>query len=323
VTTVRVYVSVCINDDNVKTTRELIHHVELANESNTGARLELVVVDTGGHAWRHHTAALAERASSDKHAVAYLGDYYSAQVAISAPILAGAGLLQVAPLANEHLPAGETLVQLVPANAAGGATLARWLTTHAVTDLLIVHDYGTGTAEHDAAEWAAITAEAGVRTRMRRVWDHDERPQDDIADARAVCYVGVAGSGAFDLWNGLHTMDPALWLLGTEGVAQPWLAAGLSDGAAERTRFFTSRRAGVGAYGFEAMTLIIDAVTRAGADRAAVAAVARTARQRVGAFGRYTLDGAGRADASFGVMCVVAGELVWETPALSRDATDQ
>ena len=56
-------------------------------------------------------------------------------------------------------------------------------------------------------------------------------------------YVGVAGSGAVGLWHDLHALDGDLWLLGTDGVAMPWLAEKLDPSAAGRTRFFTAQRA--------------------------------------------------------------------------------
>jgi len=49
-----------------------------------------------------------------------------------------------------------------------------------------------------------------------------------------VLYVGVAGSGAVQLWQDLHTANPDLWLLGTEGVAAAWVAEAMSASAADR-----------------------------------------------------------------------------------------
>jgi hypothetical protein len=95
--------------------------------------------------------------------------------------------------------------------------------------------------------------------RIRRVWDHDEDPLADLGDARAVLYVGDAGSGLVGLWELLHEADAALWLLGSDGIAAPWLARELSPGAAERTRLFVSQRLPMACYGYEAMALVLDA----------------------------------------------------------------
>ena len=75
------------------------------------------------------------------------------------------------------------------------------------------------------------------------MWDWDEREADDLGGAGAVLYVGVAGRGAAGLFDNLHAADPRLWLLGTDGVATPWLAAELGPETAERTRFFVAARA--------------------------------------------------------------------------------
>ena len=45
------------------------------------------------------------------------------------------------------------------------------------------------------------------------------------------------------MWNELHRLRPDLWLLGSEGVAEEWLARELDPAAAERTRFFVAQRA--------------------------------------------------------------------------------
>jgi branched-chain amino acid transport system substrate-binding protein len=155
----------------------------------------------------------------------------------------------------------------------------------------------------------------GPRPRPRRpfspVWDHDESPADDVRDAQAVLYVGVAGSGAVGLWRDLHATDSALWLLGTEGVAEPRLARELSRTAAARTRFFVAHRAPLGFYGFEAMALILDVIAAGGGDRAAIVRAARSTRDRDSMLGRYSLDEHGHTScADYGRLAVADGELV-------------
>ena len=66
-------------------------------------------------------------------------------------------------------------------------------------------------------------------------------------------------------WHELHAAAAGLWLLGSEGVAEDWLARELAPAAAERTRFFVAQRAPWGFYGYEAMALILDAIAAAGA----------------------------------------------------------
>jgi hypothetical protein len=146
-------------------------------------------------------------------------------------------------------------------------------------ELLIVHD-------HDADYGVAVVAmceeaarEHGLTVRTRPVWNHDEPWAEDVGDTDAVLYVGVAGSGAIGLWRGLHAHDPSMWLLGSEGVAEEWLAQPMDASAAERTRFFVAHRAPFALYGYEAMSLVLGGIAAVGGDRAAVAAPC--ARRRI------------------------------------------
>jgi branched-chain amino acid transport system substrate-binding protein len=174
------------------------------------------------------------------------------------------------------------------------------------------HDSDYGVPVGDLCAQAARAR--GLDVRARPVWDDDEAMAADLDGAQAVLYAGVAGSGAVGLWDGLHALDPGLWLLGTDGVARPELAAGMGEGAAARTRFFAGQRAPWGFYGHEAVALIADAIARAGEpDRAAVAAAARSTRERDSVLGRYSIDDRGRAAGlPCGVLTVAGGELVWE-----------
>ena len=137
--------------------------------------------------------------------------------------------------------------------------------------------------------------ERGLSARSRPVWDQDESPAEDLGDAEAVLYAGVAGSGAERLWHDLHSANPDLWLLGTDGVAVGWLAEALSPAAAARTRFFVPLEEPLGFYGEAAMSLILDAVAEGGDDRREIVRVARA---------RHT------APTGYGCLAVVGGELV-------------
>ena len=61
--------------------------------------------------------------------------------------------------------------------------------------------------------------------RSRPVWDRDEDMAADLGDAQAVLYVGVAGSGAVGLWDGLHALDPPCGC-SAPTASRPWLARG-------------------------------------------------------------------------------------------------
>jgi branched-chain amino acid transport system substrate-binding protein len=131
--------------------------------------------------------------------------------------------------------------------------------------------------------------------------------------AQAVLYVGVAGSGAVGLWRDLHAIDSSLWLLGTEGVAVPWLARELDASVADRTRFFAAQRAPWGFYGFEAMALILDAIAAGQGDRAEIVRAAQSTRDRDSILGRYSIDEHGHTTCNaYGRLAVADGQVVWD-----------
>jgi branched-chain amino acid transport system substrate-binding protein len=145
------------------------------------------------------------------------------------------------------------------------------------------------------------------------VWGREERPAADLGGAQAVVYVGVAGPGTSALWHDLHAANPALWLIGSEGVALAPFARALEPAAAARTRLFVAQRAPLGFYGYEAMSLILDAIAAGGRDRAAITSAALATRDRDSVVGRYSLDADGHTtNPAYGRMAVVERALVWE-----------
>jgi branched-chain amino acid transport system substrate-binding protein len=309
----RVYVSLPLTGPAAHAGRDVLQGARVALEGANGAAPEVVVVDGFGADRDAQAIANARRAGADDEAVAYVGDFHSSQVASTAPILGAAGLLQVAPVATYAGLGGDTLVRLTPHDGVGAHAIAAWLVEAGVDDVLVVHDYGDDYGEPVGAMCAEAARERGLAVRIRRVWDHDEDPRADLGDARAVLYVGVAGSGAVGLWHTLHEADAELWLLGSEGVAASWLARELSPGAAERTRFFVSQRLPMACYGYEAMALVLNAIAAGGGDRAGTLCAARGTRDRDSVLGRYSIDAEGHTTSTaYGRLAVVDGALVWD-----------
>lgn len=300
----RIYASLPLTGPQGAFGRELLRGAELALEQRRDGAPELVALDAHGRA-----ADNARLAAADERAVAYLGDLASVDVLRSAPILGAAGLLAVAPVATFAALNSPTLVRLMPHDGVGARAIAEWLEGAGVGKLLVVHDHDRDYGVSVGAMCAEAARDRGLAVRVEPVWD--ELPAS--VDAEAVLYVGVAGSGAVALWHALHELDPAMWLLGTEGVAEGWLARELDPGAAARTRFFLAQRAPFGFYGFEAMALILDAVSSAGGDRAALVRLVRGTRDRDSILGRYSIDRDGHTTmTSYGRLAVVDGELAWD-----------
>jgi branched-chain amino acid transport system substrate-binding protein len=309
----RVYASLPLSGPQGALGRDVLRGAELALERANGAAPELVVLDSFGADREAEAVENARRAAADGEALAYLGDFHSSQVMESAPLLGEADLLGVAPVATYIELSGPTLVRLMPHDGVGAAAIAAWLVEAGVRDLLVVHDHGRQYGVPVGEMCVRAARDRGLAVRPRPVWDQDEPPAGDLDDAEAVLYVGVAGSGAVELWHDLHAANPAMWLLGTEGVAEPWLARELIPSAAACTRFFVAQRAPFAFYGFEAMALILDAVAAAGADRAAIVAAARATRDRDSILGRYSIDQHGHTTSTaYGRLAVAGGELVWD-----------
>jgi len=310
----RVYVSLPLTGPSARAGRDVLRGVELALEAAENGAPELVVLDGFGEDRDAQAIANAHRAADDADALAYVGDFHSSQVVCSAMILGAAGLLQVAPVATYAELKGDTLVRLTPHDGVGARAIADWLVDAGVRELLVVHDYGDEYGEPVGAMCVEAARDRGLAVRVRPVWDQEEAPADDLGAAQAVLYVGVAGSGAVELWHTLHAASPDLWLLGSEGVAVAWLAHELEPSAAERTRFFVAQRAPFALYGFEAMALVLDAIAAGGGDRAAAVRAARSTRDRDSILGRYSIDEHGHTTATaYGRVAVVGGELVWDT----------
>ena len=274
---------------------DVLRGAQLALEARGGA--ELVVLDEPD----------PHRAAQDPDALAYLGEFRSAHVRHTAEVLGEAGLLQVAPVATWIGLGGPTLVRLMPHDGVLARGIARWMAAAPIRRVLVVHDHDDEYGIPVGEMCAEAARAAGIETGVRPIWDHDDEIELDGADA--LLYAGIAGSGATGLWRALHARDPRLWLLGTDGVAAAWLARDMSEGAAERTRFFGAQRAPWGFYGYEAMALILDSLRD---DRASTLEAARSTQSRDSILGRYSIDADGLTTTDeVGVLGVAGGELIW------------
>ena len=306
----RVYASLPLTGPAAGAGRDVLRGAQIALEAADGTAPEMVVLGRLRCRSRWPGDANARRAAQDERALAYIGDFHSSQVACTAPILGGSGAAQVAPVATYAGLRGDTLVRLTPHDGVGARAIAAWLAERGVDDVLVVHDYAT-VRRAGGRHVRAGGRERGLAVRIRPVWDHDEDQVADLGEARAVLYVGVAGSGAVGLWDTLHAAKADLWLVVSDGVAQEWFAREMSPAAARRTRFFVAARVPMGFYGYEAMALALDAIAAGEGDRAATARAARATRDRGSVLGRYSVDAEGHTTSTaYGRLAVVDGALV-------------
>jgi branched-chain amino acid transport system substrate-binding protein len=164
--------------------------------------------------------------------------------------------------------------------------------------------------------------------------------------AEAVFYAGGGTGGAADLWRALHAAAPHLMLLagataavepftgelGEAGpstyIATPILPAALYPPAgkrvlAEYTRVFGTPGNGYALYGYEAMTLVLGAIRRAGRhgnDRRTVTARLLEPRARNSVLGPYSIESDGETSlARFAVYRILGGtESFYRTIDLSH-----
>jgi branched-chain amino acid transport system substrate-binding protein len=306
----RIYASLPLSGPLARPGHDLLRGAQLALERNGVEEVELLALDSFDDDRDARAAFNAGQAAEDPDALAYLGDFHSSQVLRSAPVLEAAGLLAVAPLATFVGLEGQTLIRLSPHDGVGARAIAAWVESKGVERLLVVHDRDFGYGVPVGTMSAQAARERGVSVDARPVWNHDETME--IADAQAVLYVGVAGSGAVGMWRDLHRLEPSLWLLGSEGVADERLVRELDGAVAERTRFFVAQRAPIGFYGYEAMALILSSL---GPDREATVRAARATRERESVLGRYSIDPEGHTSSTaYGCLAVRDGQMVWAEP---------
>lgn len=152
--------------------------------------------------------------------------------------------------------------------------------------------------------------------------------------ADALFYAGAGGPATVTLWRELHLADPNLKLLGTSALARSSFTEQLGDAAArtylttpvlpldrypraaarvlgEFRRRFGGEAGAYALYGYEAMSVVLDSIRRAGRrgnDRRAVIASLYATQRRDSVLGRYSIEPDGETTLSdYAIDRVVAG----------------
>jgi branched-chain amino acid transport system substrate-binding protein len=258
----------------------------------------------------------------------------------------GAGLY--AP--EKYYPTGErTYVRVIPRDTIEAAALALLMQRRGCERAYLLHDgtrYGRGLAK-SARQFARRRDMAVVG-----FTEIDARAPNyrglglALRERRSNCMLfgGSAVNNAVQLFRDVSRDVPRARLFGGDGLTQAAFTdprrGGLPHAVARKTRltrpalvrgayppagqdFFTRYRArfGKGAgrygiYGYEAMSLVLDAITRAGAQgnqRAAVVAAGFATRDRQSVLGTYSIDRFGDTTLTdYGVYRIASGRLLWD-----------
>ncbi len=246
-----------------------------------------------------------------------------------------------------YYPAGtRTYGRIVPADHLQAAAVARYLQVEGVKRVFLVDDnevYGRGIATLVRARLRA----RGVRLVGRMHLAPRGRNLSRIAGAvarsnpDAMFFGGITQNRAARLWQSVHRRDRGIKLFGPDGVAESAFTRRLSASAARRTyitnptldpadypasaqAFYGSFRTRFGRdpepyaiYGYEAMSVVLDVIRRAGArgnNRDAVVEAYFRTRNRDSVLGRYSVDENGDTTLSTygGLRVTRRGQLVYD-----------
>jgi branched-chain amino acid transport system substrate-binding protein len=317
---VTVYVSMPLQGPAGPAGRDVADAARMAFAAHNGRAGDLRVRavyldDTAGHGGRARwsqaqTGANARRATEDTSAVAYLGDFESGASRTSEPITNAAHLLQVSPAStaidlvrpfpgSSELPAGEqdggerTFARVIPDDEAQAAAAAAWVRRLRVRRVDVVHDHSAfgRTLAQGFQESVPGFRTPGPPQLIYYAGLASDEPLSALQTSGAKVLAANAVLPPFG------TGSSALAALATspaQDTAQ-LPASGRRFAAAFERRY--GRRPGpYAAYGYEAMSAVLDAIRRAGGqgtDRQAVIDKFFATRNRRSILGTYSIDTAG------------------------------
>jgi branched-chain amino acid transport system substrate-binding protein len=232
-----------------------------------------------------------------------------------------------------------------PVQAAAQARLMRLLKVHSAYVLADDEDpfempLATIVASDAAQEGVKIAAQDNITIPTEATESSFSGEVEKIiaSHVQAVFLAGMSGAGTAALWRRLHSADPSLLLLGSSAMAAesftgaigaaaavtylttPVLAEDLYPPAARgvlaryRSTFHSEASAYV-LYGYEAMSVVLDSIRRAGArgnDRPDVVKAFMATRERNSVIGRYSIEPDGETTLStYGVDRVRDGQPVF------------
>jgi branched-chain amino acid transport system substrate-binding protein len=250
---------------------------------------------------------------------------------------------------DKYYPAGQrTYSRIVPKDTIQGAALATLMKQEGCTKVQMANDkevYGAGLSKNIelAAETQSLTilANDAVDKNAANYRSLASNAKDSGADC--FVYAGITANNAVQLYKDFAAALPTAKLYGPDGVAESGFVdpkeGGIPADVAKRVKvtvatlspdeyppegqkFFDEFTAKYGEknpdpyaiYGYEAMSLALDAIKRAGsADRAAILKAIFATKDRVSVLGTYSIDENGDTTLTdYGVYAVADGNLKFD-----------
>ena len=250
---------------------------------------------------------------------------------------------------DKYYPTGNrTFSRIVPTDLVQGAGMAQRMKDQGCASAFVVNDkevYGAGLADNIARAADGIGLEIAGEEAIDPKAPNYRALGSKMASTGADCfaYAGITANNAVQLFKDIAASNPdAKVLMGSDAVAEPAFTdpkeGGLPPDVAERVtvtavglapkdyppagqKFFKDYEAAYGAgdpgqyaiFGFEAMSLILDAIERAGdqgTDRAAVLEQIMSTKDRESVIGTYSIDENGDTSlTNYGVYGIADGSL--------------
>ncbi len=243
-----------------------------------------------------------------------------------------------------YLNPKRTFARLQPGDVVQAAAQVRLMSSLGVKKLYVVDDqdpFEIPLAELVAADAVgagiAVPAHDSIEARAGSSFSGEVEKIVE-SKAQAVFFSGGGGTGTVELWRQLHSADPQLLLLGSSAMASESFTSRIGAAAAETylttpvlpsslypssgrhvlsdyVKRFGGEAGPYVLYGYEAMTVVLDAIRSAGAhgdDRTTVIDRLFATRDRESVIGRYSILPNGETSlSSYGVDRVLGGRPVF------------
>jgi branched-chain amino acid transport system substrate-binding protein len=247
---------------------------------------------------------------------------------------------------DKYYPSGKrTYGRVVPIDDIQGRAQAQYQKDEGCTNVYILNDkevYGKGVASNTAKaledQGIKVAANEGIDTKSANFRTVAQKIKDSGADC--FFFGGITQNKGVQVFTDVHAANPNMKLFGPDGVAEGPFTEKLSDSVQAKTyvtdptidpklypesgqKFYADYEKTYGSepqpyaiYGYEAMSIVLDAIKRAGADggnRQAVIDQFFNTKDRQSVFGPYSINEFGDTTlAKYGAKTVKDGKIVFK-----------